>query len=118
MYKGKEEQYKPEEISAHVLMKLKDCAERHVKSDGRTASSAVITVPAHFNQAQRQATCDAAKIANLKVKGIISEPTAAAIAYHTEFLKGKDEERYILIYDLGGGTFDVSLAHLQKNGDI
>ncbi len=102
---GKE--YAPEEISAAVLRKLKTDAEEKL---GQTITEAVITVPAYFNDAQRQATKDAGEIAGLKVLRIINEPTAAALAYGFE--KGKDER--ILVYDLGGGTFDVTVLEVSS----
>ena len=92
-----------------VLVKMKEIAESYL---GTTVSSAVVTVPAYFNDSQRQATKDAGTISGLNVLRIINEPTAAAIAYGLG--SGKSEkERNVLIYDLGGGTFDVSLLHIQ-----
>lgn len=102
--KGKE--YTPPEISAHILTKLKDAAESYL---GHRVNKAVITVPAYFNDAQRQATKDAGQIAGLEVARIINEPTAAALAYGLE--KKKDEK--IVVFDLGGGTFDVSVLEVE-----
>ncbi|MCW1063223.1 Hsp70 family protein, partial [Streptococcus anginosus] len=98
---GKE--YNAQQISAFILQKLKKDAEAYL---GDTVTDAVITVPAYFNDAQRQATKDAGTIAGLNVQRIVNEPTAAALAYGLE--KGKEDET-ILVFDLGGGTFDVSL---------
>ncbi len=98
--------YTPEEISAMVLQKLKSDAEKQV---GETITDAVITVPAYFNDAQRQATKDAGKIAGLNVQRIINEPTAAALAYGLDKV---EKEEKILVFDLGGGTFDVSVLEL------
>jgi len=98
--------YSPPEISAAILQKMKETAEDYL---GETVSEAVITVPAYFNDAQRQATKDAGKIAGLEVKRIVNEPTAASLAYG--FGKDKKEEK-IAVYDLGGGTFDISILEL------
>ncbi len=103
---GKE--YTPEEVSAMILQKLKADAEKYT---GSTISQAVITVPAYFNDAQRQATKDAGKIAGLEVMRIINEPTAAALAYG---LDKSDKDEKILVFDLGGGTFDVSVLEISE----
>src|SRR6187200_621833 len=104
---ARDKKYSPPEISAMVLQKLKQAAEDHL---GEKITDAVITVPAYFNDAQRQATKDAGKIAGLDVKRIINEPTAAALAYGLE--KGKDET--IAVYDFGGGTFDISILEVGE----
>nr|CAI5842671.1 unnamed protein product [Callosobruchus analis] len=103
-YKGETKTFYPEEISSMVLTKMKEIAESYLAS---RITKAVITVPAYFNDSQRQATKDAGTIAGLDVQRIINEPTAAAIAYGLD--KKSDEDRYVLIFDMGGGTFDVSI---------
>ena len=113
-----EKKYSPQQISAMILQKLKADAESYL---GEKVADAVITVPAYFNDAQRQATKDAGKIAGLEVKRIINEPTAAALAYGLD----NEKEQKIMVYDLGGGTFDVSIIEigdgvievLSTNGD-
>ena len=99
------EKYSPSQISAFVLQKLKEDAERYL---GEKVEKAVITVPAYFNDAQRQATKDAGKIAGLEVERIVNEPTAAALAYGLDKKDGKT----IAVYDLGGGTFDISILEI------
>ncbi|PTL72823.1 molecular chaperone DnaK [Rathayibacter caricis DSM 15933] len=107
-----EKKYTPQEISARILGKLKRDAEQYL---GDKVTDAVITVPAYFNDAERQATKDAGEIAGLNVLRIINEPTAAALAYGLD--KGKEDE-LILVFDLGGGTFDVSLLEVGKDDDF
>ena len=99
------EKYSPSQISAFILQKMKETAEKYL---GQEVTKAVITVPAYFNDAQRQATKDAGKIAGLEVLRIINEPTAASLAYGLD----KKQNKKIAVYDLGGGTFDVSILEL------
>ncbi|PRP79588.1 heat shock protein, partial [Planoprotostelium fungivorum] len=106
-FKGETKTFTPEEVSSMVLLKMKETAEAFL---GSTVTDAVITVPAYFNDSQRQATKDAGVISGLQVKRIINEPTAAAIAYG---LDKRGKEQNILIFDLGGGTFDVSLLTID-----
>ena len=115
---AKGEKYSPSQISAFILQKMKETAEKYL---GQEVTKAVITVPAYFNDAQRQATKDAGKIAGLEVLRIINEPTAASLAYGLD----KKQNKKIAVYDLGGGTFDVSILELgdgvfevkSNNGD-
>jgi molecular chaperone DnaK len=111
-FKVDEKNYTPQEISARILAKLKRDAETYL---GESVTDAVITVPAYFNDAERQATKDAGEIAGLNVLRIINEPTAAALAYGLD--KGQQDE-LILVFDLGGGTFDVSLLEVGKDDDF
>ncbi|VDL42521.1 unnamed protein product, partial [Hymenolepis diminuta] len=107
-YKGERKTFYAEEISSMVLLKMKETAEAYL---GKTVSDAVITVPAYFNDSQRQATKDAGTISGMNVLRIINEPTAAAIAYGLD--KKVGSERNVLIFDLGGGTFDVSILSIE-----
>ncbi|KAL4868223.1 hypothetical protein BDV12DRAFT_197445 [Aspergillus spectabilis] len=108
-FKGESKQFTPEEVSAMILTKMRETAEAFL---GGTVNNAVVTVPAYFNDSQRQATKDAGLIAGLNVLRIINEPTAAAIAYGLD--KKVEGERNVLIFDLGGGTFDVSLLTIEE----
>ena len=108
-FKGEVKSFTPEEISSMVLTKMRETAESYL---GGTVNNAVVTVPAYFNDSQRQATKDAGLIAGLNVLRIINEPTAAAIAYGLD--KKTEGERNVLIFDLGGGTFDVSLLTIEE----
>ncbi|KAJ3496974.1 hypothetical protein NLJ89_g10410 [Agrocybe chaxingu] len=108
-YRGEEKEFSPEEISSMILLKMKETAEAYL---GTTVTNAVVTVPAYFNDSQRQATKDAGTISGMNVLRIINEPTAAAIAYGLD--KKVSGERNVLIFDLGGGTFDVSLLTIEE----
>merc|ERR1711872_317723 len=109
-YKNEEKQFTPEEVSSMVLTKMKETAEAYL---GTEVKDAVATVPAYFNDSQRQATKDAGVIAGLNIMRIINEPTAAAIAYGLDKKKTGDKESNVLIFDLGGGTFDVSILSIE-----
>ncbi|KAH8307611.1 hypothetical protein KR044_005231 [Drosophila immigrans] len=109
-YKGEQKSFYPEEVSSMVLTKMKETAEAYL---GGTVTDAVVTVPAYFNDSQRQATKDAGTIAGLNVLRIINEPTAAAIAYGLDKQDNSKGERNVLIFDLGGGTFDVSVLTIE-----
>ncbi|MCI16433.1 heat-shock protein, partial [Trifolium medium] len=109
-YKGQEKHLCAEEISSIVLTNMKEIAEAYLESP---VKNAVVTVPAYFNDCQRKATMDAGAIAGLNVMRIINEPTAAAIAYGLDKRGNCDGERNIFVFDLGGGTFDVSLLTIK-----
>lgn len=111
-YMNEKKQFQAEEISSMVLSKMRDIAQEYIGND-KKVNRAVVTVPAYFNDSQRQATKDAGAIAGLEVLRIINEPTAAAIAYGLD-KKGTKGERNVLIFDLGGGTFDVSLLTIDE----
>jgi len=109
-FKCEKKTFTPEEVSSMVLTKMKETAEQYL---GKTIKDAVVTVPAYFNDSQRQATKDAGIISGLNVLRIINEPTAAAIAYGLDKKKGNSQESNVLIFDLGGGTFDVSILTIE-----
>jgi L1 cell adhesion molecule like protein len=110
-YKAETKQFSAEEVSSMILVKMKEIAESYL---GKTVKNAVVTVPAYFNDSQRQATKDAGAIAGLNVMRIINEPTAAAIAYGLDKKSNMAGERNVVIFDLGGGTFDVSLLTIEE----
>ncbi|KAG0551711.1 hypothetical protein BDA96_01G446600 [Sorghum bicolor] len=114
-YEGKERQFMPEEISSMVLVKMRETAEVYL---GKKIKNAVITVPVYFNNSQRQATIDAGATAGLNVMRIINEPTAAALAYGLEKMSVSNKQRTVLVFDLGGGTFDVSLLNIDPGTNM
>nr|XP_043613784.1 heat shock cognate 70 kDa protein-like [Erigeron canadensis] len=114
-YKGEEKEFAAEEISSMVLRKLKETAEQYL---GKIVKDAVITVPAYFDDSQRQATKDAGHVAGLNVLQIINEPTSAAIAYGLDMKSDLNRETNVLIFDLGGGTFDVSIVAIDQKGKL
>merc|ERR1712242_529339 len=109
-YKNENKRFTPEECSSMILVKMKETAEAYL---GHDIKDAVVTVPAYFNDSQRQATKDAGVISGMNVLRIINEPTAAAIAYGLDKKKGQGKETNVLIFDLGGGTFDVSILSID-----
>ncbi|KAJ9542362.1 hypothetical protein OSB04_028868 [Centaurea solstitialis] len=116
-HESEEKKFSPEEISSMILKNLKESAEAYL---GTTVTDAVITIPAYFNDRQRQATKDAAVMAGLNVMRLLSEPTAAAIAYGVDKSADKNcpKEKNVFIFDMGGGTFDVSLLNISKGGNV
>nr|CAB3501247.1 unnamed protein product [Digitaria exilis] len=114
-YEGKETQFTPEQISAMVLAKMREVAEAYL---GTTVKNAVVTVPVYFNNSQRKATIDAGAIAGLNVMRIINEPNVAAIAYGLDKMPINDGARTVLVFDLGGGTLDVSLLNIDPGVNL
>ncbi|KQK22331.1 hypothetical protein BRADI_1g66561v3, partial [Brachypodium distachyon] len=114
-YKEEEKQFEAEQISAMVLAKMREIAEAYLDTD---VKNAVITVPVYFNDSQRQATIDAGTIAGLNVMRIINEPSAAALAYGLDKIHSSDEVKTVLIFELGGGTLDVSVVNIDPGVDI
>jgi L1 cell adhesion molecule like protein len=114
-YRGEERQFKAEEISSMMLIKMRETAEAFLDT---AVKSAVITIPVYFNDSKRQATIDAGVIAGLNVLRIINEPSAAAIAYGLGRILGSYEVKTVLIFDLGGGTLDVSVINIDPGFDI
>lgn len=110
-YKGDKKQFSPKEISSMVLTKMKEIAEDFL---GQTVKNVVVTIPAYFNDLQRHATKDVGLIAGVNVLRIINEPTAAAIAYGLDKKSTSTKEKNVLIFDLGGGTFDVSILTIKE----
>jgi heat shock 70kDa protein 1/2/6/8 len=114
-YKGEEKWFSPEEISAMVLAKMRETAEVYL---GTSVKNAVVTVPTYFSNSQRQATIDAGAIARLNIMRIINEPTAAAIAYGLDKMPVTKEGRNVLVFDLGGGTLDITLLNIDPGLDV